>query len=68
MSTADSVEVIREIFVNITTSRSQDRSVGIATGYELNNRGTGVQLLAGQNTFLFSTASKPALRPIQPHV
>jgi hypothetical protein len=54
--------------VNITTSRSQDKSVGIATDYGLDNRETGVQFLTGQKTFLFSTASKPTLRPIQPQV
>jgi hypothetical protein len=40
-------------------------SVATATGYELDNRGTGVQFPAGQESVLFSTAFRWALGPIQ---
>jgi hypothetical protein len=44
-------------------TRSQDSSVGIATGYGLDGRGSNP---GRGKIFLFSTASRPALRPTQP--
>jgi hypothetical protein len=43
-------------------------SVGIATGYGLNERGLRVRFSARTGIFLFSTASRPALRPTQPPI
>jgi hypothetical protein len=45
---------------------SRDSSVGIATGYELDRRGS--VLGRGKIFFLFSTASGPALGPTKPPV
>jgi hypothetical protein len=42
---------------------SRDNSVGIATGCGLDGR---VSIPDGGKIFLFSTASRPALRPTQP--
>jgi hypothetical protein len=46
--------------------RSRDSSVGIATDYGLDGQGIGVRFPAGVRAFLFSTASRPSLRLIQP--
>jgi hypothetical protein len=43
----------------------QDSSVGIATGYGLDDRGVAVRVSVGEN-FLLSTSSRPALGPTQP--
>jgi hypothetical protein len=48
-------------------SRSRDSTVGIATGYELDNRGVGVQDLVGSRTFS-SPVSRPHLGPTQPPI
>jgi hypothetical protein len=40
---------------------SRDSSVGIATGYGLDDRGVGVRVPVGVKNFLFSTSSRPAL-------
>jgi hypothetical protein len=41
-------------------------SVGIATGYGLDNRGSGFRSRRGLGIFLSSSASRPALGPTQP--
>jgi hypothetical protein len=46
--------------------RKRDRSVGIVTSHELDDRGVEVQFPAGARVFLFSTASRPALGPSSP--
>jgi hypothetical protein len=45
---------------------SRDSSVGIATGYGLDGRGVGVRVTVGSR--IFSTSSRPALRPTQPPI
>jgi hypothetical protein len=45
--------------------RRWDSSVGIAMGYRLNGRGS---ITGRVKIFLFSTASRPALRPTQPSI
>jgi hypothetical protein len=42
-------------------------SVGIATGYGLDNQGSGVESRWGLEIF-FSTASRPGLQPTQPPI
>jgi hypothetical protein len=46
--------------------RSRDSSVGIATGYGLDDRGVGVRVPVGSG--IFSTSSRPALGPTQPPI
>jgi hypothetical protein len=46
--------------------RSWDSVVGIATGYELDDRGVGVWVPVGSR--IFSTSSRPALGPNQPSI
>jgi hypothetical protein len=46
---------------------SRDSSVGIATGYGLDDRGVGVPSPGRVKNFLF-TSSRPALGPTQPHI
>jgi hypothetical protein len=46
---------------------SRDSSVGIATGYELDDR-VGVPSSGMVKNFLYSTSSTPALGPIQPPI
>jgi hypothetical protein len=41
-------------------------AVGIATGYELDDRGVGVRVPVGSR--IFSTSSRPALGPTQPPI
>jgi hypothetical protein len=44
----------------------RDSAVGIATGYGLDDRVVGVRVPVG--SIIFSTASRPALRPTQPPI
>jgi hypothetical protein len=46
----------------------RDSSVGIAAGYELDDRGVGVRVSGRVKNFLFSTASIPALRSTEPPI
>jgi hypothetical protein len=46
--------------------RSRDGSVGITLGYGLDDR--GLEPRQGLGIFLFTTVSRPPLRPTQPHV
>jgi hypothetical protein len=48
------------------TDRSRDSSVGIATGYGLDDRGVGVKRPCKVKNFLFSTSPRPALGCTQP--
>jgi hypothetical protein len=48
--------------------RSQDGSVGIATGYGLDDRGVGVPSPDRVKKFLFYTLSRPTLGPTQPPI
>jgi hypothetical protein len=49
--------------------QSQGSSVGIANGYRLDNSGSGVRFPGGGlGMFLFSTASRPTMGPIQPPI
>jgi hypothetical protein len=41
---------------------------GIALGYELDDRGFGFDSLWGLGIFLFTTASRTALGPIEPQI
>jgi hypothetical protein len=43
-------------------------SVGIALGYLLDNQGSRIRFPAGAGTFLFTTDSRTALGPTQPHI
>jgi hypothetical protein len=45
---------------------SRDSSVGIPTGYELDDREVGVRVPGSVKNFLFSTSSRPALGSAQP--
>jgi hypothetical protein len=45
---------------------NRDSSVGIATGYGLDDRGVGVRVAVGSR--IFSTSSRPALGSIQPPI
>jgi hypothetical protein len=50
------------------TDMSRDSSVGIATGYGLDDRMIGVWFPAGLGIFLFDIPSRPALVPTQPPI
>jgi hypothetical protein len=50
-----------------TVAGSRGSSVGIATGYGLDDRGVGVRVLVGSR-ILFSTSSGQALGPTQPPI
>jgi hypothetical protein len=50
------------------TFTSRDSSVGIATGYRLDDWMIGVRLPAGLGIFLFTTVSRMALGPTQPPI
>jgi hypothetical protein len=43
-----------------------DSAVGIATGYGLDDQGVGVRVPVGLR--IFSTSSRPAMRPTQPPI
>jgi hypothetical protein len=47
---------------------SRDSAVGIATTYELNDRGVGVPSPGRVKNFLVSTSFRPTLGPTQPHI
>jgi hypothetical protein len=47
---------------------SLDSSVGIATGYGLDDRGVGVRVPESVKNFLFSTSSRLALGSTQPPI
>jgi hypothetical protein len=47
---------------------SRDSSVGIATGYGLDDRGVGVRVPVGSGIFHFSKSSRPALEYTQPPI
>jgi hypothetical protein len=47
---------------------SRDSSVGTATAYSLDGPGSGVDSRWGLEIFLFTTASRQALRPTQPPI
>jgi hypothetical protein len=49
------------------TNRSRDSSVGVATGYGLDDRGVGVRVPVGSRIF-HSATSRPALGPTQPPI
>jgi hypothetical protein len=55
---------IRDFFAQFLLG-SRDSSVGIALGYGLDDRGSRVRFPARLETFLFSTASRTDLGPIQ---
>jgi hypothetical protein len=46
----------------------RDSSVGVATGYGLDDRMIGVRFPAGLGIFIFDTASRTALGPTQPPI
>jgi hypothetical protein len=48
---------------DIRRNKSQDSSVGIETGYDLDDWMIGVRFPAGLGIFLFDTVSRPALGP-----
>jgi hypothetical protein len=48
--------------------KRRDSSVGIALGYGLDDQGSRVRLPGGLGIFLFTTASRTALGPIQPPI
>jgi hypothetical protein len=48
--------------------RNRDSSVGIATGYGLDEEGGGSSSPCRVKNFLFSTSSTPALGPTQPFI
>jgi hypothetical protein len=50
----------------VTVTRSRDSSVGIATGYGAGR--PALDFRKGQEIFLFSVASRPALGPTQPPI
>jgi hypothetical protein len=47
------------------TNNSRDSSVGIATGYGLDDRMIGVRFAVELRIFLFTTRCRPALGPTQ---
>jgi hypothetical protein len=55
--------------INLSTHifcRSMDSSVGIATGYGMDDQGVGVRVTVGSRINPFSTSSRPALACTQP--
>jgi hypothetical protein len=56
--------------ITLTTEmhNSRDGSVGIATGYALDDRMIGSRFPAGLGIFLFDTVSRPVLGPTQPPI
>jgi hypothetical protein len=48
--------------------KSRDNTVGIATGYELDDRGVGVLSPGGCKNVHFSMSFRPALGPTQPPI
>jgi hypothetical protein len=48
--------------------KSRDSSVGIALGYGLDDRVLGFDFGLGLGIFLFTTASRTVLRPIEPPI
>jgi hypothetical protein len=50
------------------SNKSRHRSVSIAIGYGLDNRGSGVRFLTGAGNFSPHTASRTALGPTQPPI
>jgi hypothetical protein len=57
--------------INLSTQFStylESSSVGTATGYEVDDRATGIQFLAEARKLLFSTMSRQALGSTQPHI
>lgn len=50
----------------IRKSGSINSSISWRISYGLDNRGIGVRFPAGEVIYLFSTAPKPAMKPIQP--
>jgi hypothetical protein len=55
------VEHIPDFVTNYSEEKSRDSSVGIATGYGLDDQGVGLPSPDRNNNFLFSTSSRPAL-------
>jgi hypothetical protein len=55
----------REICSDVSQSMSRDSSVGIATGYGLDDQMIGVRFPAGLGIFLLDITSILALRPTQ---
>jgi hypothetical protein len=47
---------------------SRDSSVGIATGYGLDDRMIGIRFSARAGNFLFDTISRPAVGPTEPPI
>jgi hypothetical protein len=48
--------------------KSRESSVGIASGYGLDDRGSRVRFPAGTGNFLFTTVSRTAVGPTQPPI
>jgi hypothetical protein len=53
-------------FQRTTRIKSRDSVVGIATSYELDDRGVGIRVPEGSE--IFSTSSRPALESTQPPI
>jgi hypothetical protein len=69
-TTAANRSAVQNIFMKHTRSlsRSRDISVGIATGYGLDDRGGRSSSLGRVKNFLFSTSLRPALGSSQPPI
>jgi hypothetical protein len=57
-----------DIFLSTLFTRSRDSSVGIATGYGLDDQGSGSPSPGRVKNFLFSISSRPALGSTQPPI
>jgi hypothetical protein len=58
----------KQILAKLLNFRSRDGSVGIATGYGLDDRGGRSSSPGRVKNFLFSTSSRPALGSTQPPI
>jgi hypothetical protein len=56
------------LFIQLSQHWSRDRSVGIALGYGLDDRGSRFDSRRGLGIFLFTTVSRTALGPTQPPI
>jgi hypothetical protein len=56
---------VHHILSHLCNFPSRNCSVGIALGYELDDRGSGVRFPTGLGIFPFATASRTALEPTQ---
>jgi hypothetical protein len=57
---------VQRLFVCYSFQVSQDSTVGIATGYRLDDQGVEVEVTVGSRNF--SKSSRPVLKPTHPPI